>query len=113
AGLGGVGVGVGALDLDLAGRRDTASAAKRVDLVLLQEEVDALDVALDALVLELHELGEIELRRADADPHPAEAMAGVLEQMGRVQQRFGGDAADIEAVAAEGLFLLDPPRPQP
>ena len=41
-------------------------AVKRIDLVLLEQEGDALDVAVDALVLELHHGREIELRLADA-----------------------------------------------
>ena len=38
------------LDLDLSGGGDARRAVEGVDLVLLQEELDALDVALDALV---------------------------------------------------------------
>ena len=45
---------VGALHLDLAGRGDAAGAVKSIDLVLLEQELDALDVAVDALVLERH-----------------------------------------------------------
>ena len=102
-----LGLAVGGLDLDLAGRRDPADALERVDLVLLEQEGDALDVAVDALVLELHHRGEIELRLADHDAHPGEACAGLLEQLGGVQQRLRRDAADVEAGAAEGLVLLD------
>ena len=51
--------------------------------------------------------GEIELRRADADAHLGEAVAGLLEQLGGVQQRLRRDAADVEAGAAEGRVLLD------
>ena len=64
---------VGALDLDLARRGDAAGAVHRIDLVLLEQVIDALDVAVDALVLELHQRGEIELRRADADAHLAQS----------------------------------------
>ena len=37
--------------LDLAGRDDARGAVKRLDLVLLEQELDALDVALDVLLL--------------------------------------------------------------
>ena len=52
-------------------------------------------------------VGEIELRLADPDAHPGEAVPGLLEQLGRVQQRLRRNAADIEAGAAEGRVLLD------
>ena len=57
----------------LPGAGDAAGAVERIDLVLLEQELDALDVAVDALVLELHHRGEIELRRADLDAHLGEA----------------------------------------
>ena len=50
---------------------------------------------------------EIELRLIDADAHLAEGMAGLLEQLGGVQQGLRGDAADVEAGAAMGGALLD------
>ena len=56
-------------DLDLAGRGDAGRAEERVDLVLLEQELDALDVAVDALLLERHHLREVELRLADLDAH--------------------------------------------
>jgi hypothetical protein len=77
-----------------------------VDLVFLEQKGDAFDVAVDAFVLELHHRGEIELRRADLDAHLAEFFAGLVEQLRRVQQRFRGNATDIETGAAEGLVLL-------
>ncbi|MGY4341977.1 hypothetical protein ACVWW3_006883 [Bradyrhizobium sp. LM2.9] len=40
-------------------------ALEHVDLVLLHQELDALDVAVDALLLEIHHRGQIELRRRD------------------------------------------------
>ena len=90
-----------------------AAAVEGVDLVLLQEELDALDVALDALVLEGHHGLEIELRRRDADPHLAEVALRLLEALGGVQQRLRRDAADVEAGAAMGLALLDHGGVQP
>ena len=96
-----------ALDLDLAGRGDAARADNRVDLVLLEQEFDALDVAADPLVLERHHRGKIELRRCHADAQLGEAVPGLVEQLGGMQQRLGRNAADIEAGAAEGRALLD------
>ena len=80
---------------------------KGIDLVFLEQELDALDVAVDARVLECHHRLEIELGRGHADAHFAERVAGLLEQFGRVQQSLRRDAADVEAGAAEGRALLD------
>ena len=92
--------------LDLAGPEDRARAVDGVDLVLLEQEGDAVDVALHALVLEGQHLGEIELGRGHLDAHGGEAVSRFLEQLGGMQQRLGGDAADVEAGAAEGGALL-------
>ena len=46
-----------------------------VDLVLLEQEVDALDVAVDRLVLERHHLRQVELRLRHADAHLRESRA--------------------------------------
>ena len=97
----------GALTSTLPGAAMRPGAVHRVDLVLLEQEIDALDVAVDALVLELHQRGEIELRRADADAHLGKAMSGLLEHLRGVQQRLRRDAADVEAGAAVGRALLD------
>src|SRR3974377_2172890 len=89
------------LPADPAGRGDARGAMKRVDLVLLQQEVDALHVTIDALVLERHHGLKIELRRTDADTHLGKRMPRLLEQFGGMQQRFGWDAADVQARPAE------------
>ena len=48
------------------GRRDNAAGAvQNVDLVLLEQEGDAVDVGLHRRVLVRHHRGEIELRRSD------------------------------------------------
>src|SRR5262249_45960095 len=98
---------VSGLHLDLAGCNDAAGAVKGVDLVLLEQEGDALDIAVNALVLEFHHGGKIELRLADLDAHLVEQMAGLFVELGGVQQRLGGNATDVEAGAAEGLVLFD------
>ncbi|MHC2592392.1 hypothetical protein ACVIG9_006448 [Bradyrhizobium ottawaense] len=94
-------------DRDLAGPQDLAGALEHVDLVLLHQELDALDVAVDALLLEVHHRGKIELRRGDRHAHLGEGVPGFLEHLGRVQQRLRRHAADIEAGAAEGCVLFD------
>ena len=65
---------VGRLHLDLAGRRDAATADEGIDLVLLEEESDAGNVGADGIVLVLHHCLEIELRLADAYAKRREVM---------------------------------------
>ena len=60
--LDGLRLAVRAGHLDLAGRDDLAAADERVDLVLLEQERNAVDVAGDALVLELHHCRQVERR---------------------------------------------------
>ena len=50
--------------------------------------------------------GKVELR-LHVDAHDAEVVARLLVQLGRVQQRLRGNAADVEAGAAERCALLD------
>src|SRR5262245_1662306 len=98
--------GAVALHLDLSRGDDAAGAMHGIDLVLLEQELDPFDVALDAGVLELHQAIEIELRGFYLDPHAAEAVTGLFEQLGGMQQRLGRDAADIETGTAVGGALL-------
>ncbi len=106
-GLDRLGLAVMARHLDLAGTKDLALAADDVDLVLLHQELDALDVAVDALLLEIHHRGQVEFRRGNTDAHFRETMSRLLEHLGRMQQRLRRHAPDIEAGAAERCVLLD------
>ena len=76
-----------AQNLDLTHGRDPRRAVEHVDLVFFEQELDALDVALNALVLEGHHLLQIE-RRLDLNAEVGEMVRGVLEHMGGVQQSF-------------------------
>ena len=75
-------------------------------LFFLNRIGDALDVAVDALVLELHHGGKIELGITDLDAHAGERVPGLLEQLGGMQQGLRGNAAHIEAGAPQGGILL-------
>ena len=92
--------------LDAAGAGEPRGAAIGVDAVLLEQELDALGVAVDAVLLEGHHLREVELGRADHHAHVGEVLARLLERLGGVQQGLRGDAADVEAGAAVGGPLL-------
>ncbi len=98
---------VGAGHLELARTKNLALAVNDVDLVLLHQELDALDVAVNALLLEVHHRRQVELRRGDADAHLGKGMRSLLEHLGGMQQRLRRHAADIQARAAEGRILLD------
>ena len=79
---------------------------KALDLVLLEQVIDSFNVAVHAFGLEgLHRL-QIELR-LDLDAHARHGMLRLLEKLGGVQQRLGGNATDIEAGAAISAPLLD------
>src|SRR6185369_11877388 len=98
---------VAARDLDLAGAEDLALAADDVDLVLLHQELDALDVAVDALLLVVHHRWQIEFRRGNADAHLGKGVRRLLEHLGGMQQRLRRHATDIEAVSVECRILVN------
>ena len=68
-------------DLDLAGRGDARLALDPIDLVLLEEEVDALGIGRDHLVLLRHHGRQIELDARDLDAMLGEAVAGLVEAL--------------------------------
>ena len=74
-------------DLDLPRSDDAAGAVEMVDLVLLEQELDALHVALHALILEGEHGGEIELG-LNLDAHAGEAVGGLGIKLARMEQRL-------------------------
>ena len=90
-----------------ARRQQLAGADEGVDLVLLEQEGDAVHIGGDGVVLMLHHRGKIEARRVDDDPERRETMRRLAKHMRGVQQRLGRDAADIEACSAKGRPLFD------
>src|SRR5580698_8077515 len=92
---------------DLARGRDSTGAVKRVDFVLLEQERDAVDIGIDVAVFVFEHGGEIDGGLADFDSHLAEILARLLVQFRSVQQGLRGNAADVEASAAEGRVFLD------
>ena len=100
------------LDGDFALGGDAALALEPVDLVLLEQELDAGGVVFDDLVLVGHHGRQVQLDRAELDAMTREGVLGFLELLGTGQQRLGRDAADIEAGAAQRLALFDAGRLQ-
>ena len=94
-------------DNHASGRGDPPLPPHPIDLVLLEQERDAVDVGGDGVVLMLHHGAEIELRRPDYDPEGPKTVARLVEHLGGVEERLRRDAADVEAGSAQGLHLLD------
>src|SRR5689334_8565141 len=79
-------------------------ALQPLDLVLLEQELDALRQALDRVAAAAVHRVEVKLDVAGLDPPLGQRpVRRFLEQLGGVQQRFRRNAADVEASAAEGL----------
>src|SRR5690606_26382487 len=80
---------------------DGAETFDVIDLVLLHQELDAFGEAVDGVVLLLQHLRQIEFDAADLHAHRRERLGRRFEILAGVQQRLRGNAADIEAGAAE------------
>jgi hypothetical protein len=102
-----LGLAVGRADRDaLAAPVDGGRALELRDLVLLEQEADALAVLRADRPRALHGGREVERDVAEGDA----VLGGVLEAVGEVgalEQRLGGDAAPEHAGAAERLALDD------
>ena len=88
-------------DLDLAGAGDAARALDPVDLVLLEQELDALGQGgrpLSSFCFII--CGRLSLG-VDVDAEAGEVLGRHLVQLRGVQQRLGRHAADVQAGAAQ------------
>ena len=75
-------------------------------LALTRERGQAAGEALDDAFLPVAQAGEFDLRRAEGDAMRGHRL-GFVDDLGHMQQRLGGDAADIEADAAQRRALVD------
>ena len=98
---------VGAGDVDEVAGAQRAAPLRPRDLVLPEEELDALRVLRHDVVLALEHAREVDLDVADADAVLGGVLAQELDVLGRVEERLGRDAADVDAGAAERLVHLD------
>src|SRR6187549_1646373 len=85
---------------------EAAEAADAFDLVLLEQELDALGVLVDDLALVALRLQHVELRVDDLDAEVG-AVPRLVEQLRGVEQRLGRDAPAMQTGAAELRVLLD------
>lgn len=86
---------------------ESTSALDVLDVVLLEEEFDALGQTGNGGVLRLHHGREIELDIADFDTTTLGIVEDLVVEVRVVKERFRGDAADVQAGSAEGATLLD------
>ena len=99
------------LDLDPAGAVQPAGTLDRGHLVLAEQELDALGQLLDHLALLVLHGAEVELDGRHLDAVGVQAVARLGVELGRVEQRLGRDAADVQAGAAERAALVDAGHP--
>src|SRR5271167_2484505 len=87
-------------DLNLAGAVQASPPVDPVDLVLMEKKLDPVPEGVNAGLFLIHHRDEVEFR-IHLDAEAVEFGAGQIEQLRSVKQGFRGDAADIEAGAAE------------
>nr|AAS20052.1 hypothetical protein [Paenarthrobacter aurescens] len=93
-------------DLYTPGAVDTSPALESFHLVLAKQEFHALGQRFDAVGLLLHHLHQVE-RRRDLNTQGTELTTGSgLVEFGRMQQRLGRHATDVQAGATEGFAAL-------
>ncbi|MCY1289718.1 hypothetical protein D9M70_388210 [compost metagenome] len=92
------------LDVHRLAVGDLRPALHHLHPVLLQQGGDAAGELVDDAVLPFDGAGDVDLRRLhpDAQGRMRRIFAGLEELLGGVDQRLRGDAADIQAGAAEG-----------
>ena len=81
--------------------RQPSKARNNRDLVFLHQELEALHVLGDDGVLAREHRGPIERRRADARNAELRRVLQVVPHLGVEQQRLGGNAAHMQAGAAQ------------
>ena len=95
-------------DVDAAVAGQPRRALDPVDLVLLEQELDALGQAGDDAVLARLHLGHVDADRGAAERDaPVLRVLDDLQRVRVLEQRLGRNAAPQQAGAAERLLLLD------
>src|SRR5690606_21594287 len=91
-------------DADGVGVDELGGPGKQRDLVALEQHADATGHLLDYALLEPLDLAEVDPRLGEGDAELL-GVLGVAHFRPDMQQRLGGDAADVEAYASDGLLL--------
>mmetsp|Transcript_3347 Transcript_3347/g.13365 ORF Transcript_3347/g.13365 Transcript_3347/m.13365 type:complete len:593 (-) Transcript_3347:180-1958(-) len=90
-----------------------AEALDVVHAILLEEVLDAAREPHHRVLLVGHHGGQVELDAGQLDAMSRELVVGLLIQVRRVQQRLAGNAAHVQAGAAEPSAALDARRLHP
>ena len=93
-------------DLQLVRGDERRLAADHRDLALPRERLESAGEACDDAVLPVAELRRIDLGRTEAHAELGHRLR-ILDHAGRMQQRLGRDAADVQAHAAQRRPALD------
>src|SRR5271154_2114115 len=91
---------IGLADLNAAWSVQASPPVDAVDLVLMEKKLDPVPEGVNAGLFLIHHRDEVEFR-IHLDAEAVEFGAGQIEQLRSVKQGFRGDAADVEAGAAE------------
>lgn len=95
------------VDLDLGVGDERAGALVVGDLVLLEEHLDTAGKTLDGGLLGLLHLGDVHLDVRDLDTSVGGVGLDGVVHLRVVEQRLGGNAANVEAGSSERASLLD------
>ena len=98
---------VGGGDFDGFARQQAAASGEPVDAVGFEELFDAAGELFDDVVFAGNHRGDVEFDVAGADAVRGEVVPRFFVEGGAFEQRFGGDAADVQAGAAEGGCCFD------
>ena len=103
----GLAVFVERLDAHLLAALERAAAADVLDLVLLDQAIQALGQALDDLIAALGRDRVVEAHAVRRDAVLRGAVLDALVELGRLEHRLGRDAADVQARPAELGPVID------
>src|SRR5262249_2218198 len=95
-----------AFDLEHVGTDEASDAAHYLDLALLREHREPTRELRDHGSLPVAQPRAIDLWLAEGDP-ARRHLLGILDHLGGVQQRLGGNAADVQAHSAQRRLTLD------
>ena len=93
-------------DADRAGGGDAALTLQPGNLVLAEQEFDALNIGANHFTLARLHPRQIKLHRANTHAMIGKLVERFLIMFGGLQQSLGWNAADIQAGAAQGFALF-------
>ena len=99
--------------LDFAGGGELCFTLDPGDLVLFEQKLHAFGVGAHHLALARLHARQVQLHLAHGNAVVLQRMLSLMEILRGLQQRLGGNAADIQACPAQRLTLLDARHLQP